>query len=64
MRGNKEEHLIPLIKDDTALFYSYEKSSSPKEIGLLCDEQGNLTNDESSMAMLISNQFRKMWSTP
>ena len=65
-RLSKEAKIIPMLKDDPSLFYSYAKSfdSIKEEIGPLVDKEGILTRDEVKMANILSKQYEDMWSKP
>ena len=66
MMRSKEEKILPSMKNDPALFYSYARSfsSSKTDIGPLQDKDDNLINDHKGMADILSKQYSDMFSTP
>ena len=66
MMKNKEEKILPSIKKDPALFYSYARSfsSAKTDIGPFHDKDDNLINDHKGMADILSKQYSDMFSTP
>ena len=67
MRRRKEDKVIPLIKNDPSIFYSYAKgfNNLNEGIGPLIDEEKDeSTSNEERMAELLSNQYSKMFSNP
>ena len=58
--------ILPKIKDDPATFYSYAKSFAVtrSEIGLLLNENCELTQDENEMARLLASQYKNVWTVP
>ena len=66
LRTNKENKVLPEIKQDPATFYSYARTFSKDrtEIGPLMDSNENLVSDSKKMAEMLSHQYSSMFSTP
>ena len=62
----REEKILPSIKEDPALFYSYAKSFAniSTNVGPLRDSDENIIEDDEEMSELLSNQYSSMFSTP
>ena len=66
MRRSKEDKILPNIKENLDIFYSYAKAFATADsgIGPLMDENDVLKNEDEKMASILATQYRNMWSTP
>ena len=62
----KEEKALHAIKKNPKFFYSYAKKLSKvkSKIGPLLDMGGKLTNDNKTMAEILSTQYSSVFCTP
>ena len=62
----KEDKILPKIKEDPKLFYSYAKSKAviKEDIGPLYNEDKELTDNDDEMANILANQYSRMFSVP
>ena len=66
MLKSKEEQILPSIKKDPAVFYSYARSfsSTKTDIGPLLNKEEILVNDHKDMADILAAQYSAMFSLP
>ena len=62
----KEEKAFDAIKKNSKFFYSYAKKLSKvkSKVGPLLNAEGRLTNDNKTMAEILSTQYCTVFSTP